>query len=221
MIALNVTVDTKSVAAYLGELRDQTPKRVGFALNTTANEIQKGIQASLPGKFTLRRPAYIRQSIYRKPGEDFPQIAAGTFSAAVRINEERDVLAKFEEGGTKTPRGGRTVTVPIIRTGRPRLVIGRESRYHLSNLPAGLFRGERLTGSRFYGLISRRGMPLILERVGKRAARVIYALLPRVPIARRLGFYDLANHIFGVRWPVNLQKELDEAIRRAEAKRGR
>lgn len=100
-------------------------------LNRTADEIQRAEQDSLSQHFTLRKADFIRRTIYRDPSKDFAtkrQLAAG-----VRINPDRDFLAKFEQGGLKTSMRGGFVAVPmgarrnkldiIPRSARPRALI--------------------------------------------------------------------------------------------------
>lgn len=217
MLRFDTTIDTKAAQEFLGAAAAQLPKRTGFAMNTTANEIQHLIQGSLEGPFRLRRSAFVKRTIYRKPGEDFPDIKGGRLVAAVRVNPDQDFLAKFEEGGVKTPRGQK-LAVPIIRKERPSLVITRGSKYHLGTLGSGLF-GKGAKGGRFYGVVSRKGTPLILERLSRNRTRVVYAMVDRVPIPRRLNFYGIAGRVFAREWPLNMQRELDEAVRRAEQKR--
>lgn len=217
-ILLNAAVDASAAKDYLGAARVQLTKRIGFALNTTANDMQKAIQDSLGGKFHLRRATFVKRTIYRDRQQDFPDIKAGKLVAAVRINPDRDFIAKFEEGGRKRP-DGTALAVPIVRaTERPNLVITRANRYNLANLPARLLHGGG-SGTKFYGLVSRKGVPLILEKVSKLKRRVVWAFLPSVPIPKKLSFHDLGTRTFEAKWPVNVIRELDEAIRRAEQKR--
>jgi hypothetical protein len=92
------------------------PKQVRFAAsvgaNRTMNDAQKAIQDSLASRFTLRRESFIRGTIYRKPGVDWA--TADNLQAGVRVNDQRNLLAKFEEGGNKTPRDGKALGVPIL-----------------------------------------------------------------------------------------------------------
>lgn len=82
-------------------------------LNRTANEMQDAIREGLGSRFTLRRKAFIQQTIYRKPGPDGDFATKDRLVAGVRINPERDILAKFEAGGQKTPREGKSIAVPL------------------------------------------------------------------------------------------------------------
>jgi hypothetical protein len=92
------------VAKALREIGKQAPYALSLALNATANSAQRSIRLNLPGSFTLRKPEYIERTIFRKPSEDFA--TKSTPRAAVRIHDERDQLAKFEDGGDKRARMG-------------------------------------------------------------------------------------------------------------------
>ena len=107
-----VVAGLEDVEAMMARLPENAKFGASIGLNRTADEVQAGIRAGLQGKgFTLRRKSFVEQTIYRKPGEDFATKAK--LEARVRIHDERDVLAKHEEGGQKRPRQGRVVAVPI------------------------------------------------------------------------------------------------------------
>jgi len=103
-------VYSKDVVDFLAAMPGKAHFGASIGLNRTANEIQDAIRATLPGHFTLRRADFVKKTIYRKPGEDFA--SKHKLTAGVRIHEDRDFLAKFEEGGTKTPRAGRFLAIP-------------------------------------------------------------------------------------------------------------
>lgn len=109
-----VVAGLEDVEAMFARLPENAKFGASVGLNRTADEVQAGIRAGLQGKgFTLRRKTFVEQTIYRKPGEDFARKDQPEMFARVRIHEERDVLAKHEEGGQKRPRQGRVVAVPI------------------------------------------------------------------------------------------------------------
>lgn len=97
----------------LNELVAQLPRKTLFAvsmgMNRTMDEAQDAIRKRAASKFTLRRKTFVEQTIWRRPGlwphGDFAN-KDNPHSAAVRVNPDRDFLAKFEEGGSKRPRGG-------------------------------------------------------------------------------------------------------------------
>lgn len=99
------------IDAMLKSLPANAKFGASVGMNRTANEMQDAIRQSLPGHFTLRRRAFIESTVYRKPGEDFA--SKDHLVAGVRIHDERNVLAKFEAGGFKTPMSGKTIAIPL------------------------------------------------------------------------------------------------------------
>jgi hypothetical protein len=102
--------------AYLKRLFAEIGPKALFAaslgMNRTMNEAQDAIRQGLQWKFTVRRKSFIESTIYRQPGKDFA--SKTNLQAGVRIHEERNVLAKFEEGGLKLPTGGRkALAIPV------------------------------------------------------------------------------------------------------------
>jgi len=205
-----VSIDTTEAEAVLKELKDRAPRNTLAAMNRTVNDVQRAIQAGLDQQFTLRRPEFVRRTIYRKPGEDFPDFAAGIGVAAVRIHDDRNQLAKFVEGGTKTARSGQ-VAVPLIRQQQPKLIIERGHRYHLRQIPK-LADGATVRGSPFFRVV-RNNVPVIMERVGRRV-KAIWAFVRSVPIRKQLPFYETAHQTVRDVWDRNLREELAETLRK-------
>ena len=80
------------------------------ALNATILDGQKSARSNIAERFTLRRSAFILNTV---------KIERGNFAtkenlrAGVGIDRTRDILAKFEDGGTKTPREGSSIAIPV------------------------------------------------------------------------------------------------------------
>lgn len=228
----------EDVRRYLARAADQMPFVQSLSLNRMANEIQLAIQDGLPSRFTLRRPEFIRRTIYRRPGA-WPQGDNSTkqeLTAAVRIHPDRNLLAKFEEGGVKTAAGG-MLALPTLRLGAPGMIITRSSPYHLRSLPQDLFGGKASTiadikfvsknrksakaytslikrreksGKRVFGTI-KNGVPMILERVGEKL-RVLWTFRKQVTIEQRLGFFDTAQKRLDLGWDRTLLAAMDKAL---------
>ena len=94
------------VNALLAKLPANAKYGAALGMNRTMDEAQAKVKAGLSGRFTLRRKTFIENTIYRKPREDFA--TKDKLEARVQVNPERDFLSKFEEGGSKRPRGGGT-----------------------------------------------------------------------------------------------------------------
>jgi hypothetical protein len=200
---------SKDVANALAEIGRQAPFALSLALNYTANAAQREIRQGL-GAFTLRRKEYILRTIYRgavdKATKSYP-------FATVRIQPGRDVLAKHEEGGSKTPRSGNNVAIPLpaVREAAGNAVIPKRLR------PSGLQRDARVRR-----IVTPSGTYLVRMRAGTGRGRMLgwrteflYRLKPSVPIRPRLGFQR--NAMIAINR--DFEKLAFEAIDRAMATR--
>ena len=95
----------------LQEIGRNAPRALTLTLNKLADDGQKAVQDSLTTGFTLRRPDYVRRTIFRQSPGDFATNSRPR--AAFRVNPERDMLAKFEEDSIKAPMSGRSVAIPL------------------------------------------------------------------------------------------------------------
>ena len=218
--------------AHVERLLKDLPANARFGasvgMNRTANEMQDGIRASLPGKFTLRRRAFIEQTIYRKPGEDFA--TKDRLIAGVRIHDERDVLAKFEAGGVKRPRDGKSVAVPLAA--RPSKGSVVPERFKLSTLffnQRGLFsQAEAILNTKGRG--RRRGLlkasaganvfvsnGIVYMRQGKgRGTKLVklWVFKKETPLPASLHFVDTAKRIAATRLIPNVVGAIELEISR-------
>lgn len=140
---IDVRGDREVMAMFEG-IGQQMPFALANTLNGCANETQRDTRVGLEdGRMILRRPTFVKNTIYRKPGEDFAKKTH--LVAAVRVDDRpgRDFLAKFEDGGEKEGRNGHRVAIPIdpkrnkrevIPLGeRPRVILNLKSRVWISN----------------------------------------------------------------------------------------
>lgn len=194
---LDVQVDHKAVTDALREFGRQIPFAMAKALNDVANDAQKDIQNSLPQRFTLRRPDFIKRTIKRDRA-DFA--TKSKLEATVRVDPARDVLAKFEAGGTKTPIAGRAIAIPTENVRRTKTQLISEA-----NRPAMLI----ATGKG----ISHRGL-LLLKKGRGRAARFLtaYVFKRSVRIPKTLGFVETANAAVDRNWVRRAEAAVERAI---------
>lgn len=187
-----------AVAKALREIGTQAPYALALALNATANSAQRSIRMNLPGSFTLRKPEYIERTIFRKPGQDFA--TKNSPRAAVRIHDERDQLAKFEEGGDKRARDGRNVAIPL----------------------AGVKRNARdivTTGNRPKALMGKPGVVKVGDTIFKTSGRgkakrltALYLLKPSVRIRPLLRFHATAARVIDGEWAQHAADAITKAI---------
>ena len=206
----------------LSGLEKQLPFAYSVAINKTVNASQSAVQAALPGEFTLRRADFVKRTIYRKPGQDFA--TKTNLVGAVRVNPERNVLAKFEDDTTKRSIAGHKLAVPLLRLGAPNIIIGRGDPLSVKRLMAAI----KSYGGRVVKASARKGQlrvsqvgkaflvesskgTFIVQRTGpaERETRLLYEFREQVPItSHRLHFDEIAMQAALASW----EKNFDEAI---------
>jgi len=179
---MNPTVDvigTVEAAAMFAEVGRQLPFAAAQTLNGLANGTQALTRDDVRGDFVLRKPTFILNTIYRKPGEDFAN--KSNLLAAVRVDDRRDLLAKFETGGTKQNPDHRIAIPLAVRRNKRDIVTA-------ANRPAALLQKPRVAIVR----------NVIRQTIGKgraAATRVLYLLRPSVTIPDKLNMRENAETI--------------------------
>jgi hypothetical protein len=187
-VNLSIKVEgVDAIKAALKEIGTKAPRALTLTLNKLADDGQQAVQASLPKSFTMRRIEFVKRTIYRK-GEDFATNARPR--ARFGVNPNQDVLAKFEESGSKVPRSGRSVAVPLLGVKpTPMTVVPKRMR------PAALRTNEQVRK-----VVTPNGTFLVKNTQGKGAGRrtgwrtdFLYKLVPSVRISARLNFHAIAK----------------------------
>lgn len=204
--------------------RQQFPFAMSKALNATADQFQERQRAGMQKRFTLRRKPWVDRSVKRGKG-DFA--TKKKLEAIVRIETpgdkgRSDVLTQHEDGGTKRPRSGRTLSVPAdVRRGKTG-VIPKNLRPGALNLRPWGESGTVMRGDRRTVLIrtgNDRGVILQRTGRGKRAKlKVLYRLKGSVPLKPGLEFFKTAKIVVNDRLVENVRRELDRAISTARVR---
>lgn len=156
MIDVEVTTDNQTgLAGMISGHASQLPFAYSLGLNKLVNAAQGAVKDSLAGKFTLRQPSFIQNTIYRQPGQDFA--TKTNLSATVRVDPKRNFLAKFEDGGLKHSRSGKDVAIPILREENKGLIIKK---------------GDPLSVAMLMAAIKRSGGKVLRPRLHKGMVRV-------------------------------------------------
>jgi hypothetical protein len=204
------------------------PFALSRAINKTVDAAQDAVQAALPAEFHLRRAPFIEQTIYRKPGQDFA--TKTNLAGVVRVNPERNFLAKFEDGGEKQSIAGKSLAVPIMRQADRDLIIRRGDPLSVKMLMASIqlhkgkvlrFRNLRKKGqvkitvdpNRVFLVKNAKGT-FILQRVGTGSAgnRVLYWFRKDVPIPDSLHFDEIALKTALATWDANMADAIEFAM---------
>jgi hypothetical protein len=187
---MDLKIRVEGVDAIKAALRDigaKAPRALTLTLNKLADDGQKAVQDRLSSGFTLRRPDFVKRTIYRS-GTDFatnsrPQARFG-------VNPARDQLAKFEENSVKAPISGRNVAIPLSAV-KPTnaTVVPKRLR------PAALRASEqvrKVTTANGTFLVKNVQGKGVGRRVGWRTD-FLYKLVPNVRLTARLRFHETAK----------------------------
>ncbi len=209
---ITIKVDAREALRFMDTLSKQAPFAISRALNQTANDGQKSIRARIANEFTLRRRQFILRTVKREKGK-YPRgdFAHKTILAArVRIDGSRDVLAKFEKDKTKRPVSSHRLAIPIEAKRTAKGIVSKRER--IKSL--GLHReGGRIVGPK--GV--RKSGDFIFKWTKRLGTRLLFKLQRAVPIAsHRLHFVDTFTRKVRRKWPSNMRKAFEHAIRTAK-----
>jgi hypothetical protein len=242
-VRINVSVDT---SALKGRLRDIANKQIPFAKANAINEVAKLVQAEerthIAKVFNVRRKQWVDMSVKithfakKQPGRTYAEVAI----APPGPRGKADILAKFEEGGIKTPRG-KSIAIPdSVKRSKADIVTkgNRPKAFNFKLIGKGpkaeVFKGDRRTF-----LIRRAdGTGAIYQRYGGKRTRdrdhasgrfsvsssrakdsnvrVLFTLTKDARIDKRLKFKAIAHKVIATRWGQEFKKAWDNAIRTAK-----
>lgn len=226
MLTLTVTTDDQSgIAGALSGLRGQLPFALSVAINNTLNDAQSAIQAKLPDEFTLRRADFIQKTIYIAPGD---RARKDNLVGTVRVNPDRNFLAKFEYGGEKQSASGKSLAIPIMRASDPSLIIGRGDPLSVKMLMASItashgkvLRSRVRKGqlrvavdpNRVFLLKTDKGT-FIVQRTGPGAGdtRILWQFRKQTALPANLDFENTAMQAALKSWDGNVTKAIAYAI---------
>lgn len=113
MPTISVAGDVRRLRATLDRVgQQQLPYATAKAVNATLLAVQDAERKRLREVFTVRRAAFVDRLV-KIERADF----ATKRNAVGRVGiqgDRADVLAKFEQGGTKRPAGGHALAVPVV-----------------------------------------------------------------------------------------------------------
>lgn len=214
---IEITVDAASATRFLTELESkQIPFATKTALNTAALAFQTAERAHLRGIFTLRRPEWADRSIkithFATKAEQWATIAVQPPGASGP--QRADILGKFEEDTSKSPRG-RTIAVPVsarIKRGNTGVISKRDrpAAYNFRQV------GKAIRGDRHTFIIRKAdGSGAIFQRT-KAGVFALYLLVRQVPIQPDLKFVPTAQQVVTRVWDTEFTKALESALRTAK-----
>lgn len=201
-ISLSTNVPTIS-RLHRAFYADQVPFANSLALNNLSKQFQADQVRNMNRTFNVRRRTFVNRAVKIKPfatkRRPYAQIQIEPPGGPSRA----DILAKFEEGGTKRPRTSR-LAVPdeVRRTGT-----GFISK---ANRPRALERRKRVFAIKRPG-----GQGGIYQRIGRRRnseIRRLYLFAPEARIPATLGFYDQSKRTADRWWPTLFKRAFTDAV---------
>lgn len=228
---LTISVDATPALNYVANTVRQLPFATATALNQTAKDAQVAIQQSIASQFVLRQPRWILQGVKI---EQFVKKSSAQFAITIRLDPSRQLLAKFETGGSKEATDpARPVAIPSSAI-RPAFSLQAPRGLYPSALGltpyhqiASGFKTRALhTTAR--GLVVLRGkqrtfvldasegvrVPGVYQRVGpgRHDIRLIWTYRGGIPIPQREFFFGPGERAIKERWSVNFSAAWDRAL---------
>ena len=201
------------IKADLAEIGRKAPFAAAAGLNILANRAQAAMRDHVrSGKdFMLRRSTFVLNTIKREKGQDFA--SHRSLVASVRIDPSRDFLAKFVDGGRKTPREGRSIAVPNAAKLTKSGILRKNQR------PRALMSDPKVERIR---LNSNREALVRFSGRGRGArVDVLYFLVRDVPIKPSFPIYKIARDTFDAHWQDAMRDGIMEEMLKTLARRNK
>lgn len=111
MQPISIRTNVRAVRAVVAEVKRQMPFAIAKGINDVTLAARNSFKASAKTRFIVRRPWVFegfRVTLTKK--------SAPVKQTRIALDDSRDFLAQFEEGGQKRSRSGASLSVPIRKT---------------------------------------------------------------------------------------------------------
>lgn len=205
MMDIQVHVDTSTFHRQMENFADQLPYSIARAINAVAVDAQGNVRKSAQANFHIRREGYMKQTVGKiKPFAKKTDLTATISVVGPNANPDRNLFAKFEDGGTKTGITGGNIAIPMeaVRPTEDSLIAKKNRPRNLANA---------------FKLVSKNGRQLIMQRIGHgpNDIQVAYVLKQSVPIPRKLQFEDVVLRTVNELWEHRFSQAWDYAVNTA------
>jgi hypothetical protein len=213
MLQISVAAEIQTAIAKLQTLAEAKQFRfsVAKALTQTAVEIQREVKNNMPSRFTLRRQWIVQGIRMEKATKD--NLTATVYSKDV-------FMGRQEVGGTKTPKYDQHLAIPMraVRRYKSGMINPADLPKNLGQAQFTVKRGgkdaaRRGAGGSVFKLVSNGRTFLCRRKNGK--VELLYMLVPRAKVEKRLGLADDAVKVARARFSSNLRDALEYAMRTA------
>ena len=200
MITMSVQSDLVRAMAQLRSITEAQQFRfaVAKALTQTAADVQTEVKKNMPQRFTIRRPWVIQGIKMDKATKD---------SLTARVYSRDKFMTLQELGGEKSPLRN-WIAIPTSAVKRTKTDIIRAA-----DRPKAL--GDKVA------IVDVHGHKFLALKKGRKGSsgnqlRLLYLLVPRAHMQKRLGLEKDGMRVAPARFAVNLQQALQDAVRTAK-----
>lgn len=213
MIKISVASEIQKAMGQLQTIAEAKQFRfsVAKALTTTASDVQKEVRKNMSSRFTLRRQWVVQGIRIEKATKE--NLTATVYSKDV-------FMGRQEVGGTKLPKYDQHLAIPMraVRRYKSQMINPADLPSNLGKAEFSVKRGKkdvarRGAGGSVFKLVSNGRTFLCRRRNGQ--VEVLYMLVPRAQVNKRLGLGDDAQKVARLRFTQNLQDALAYAMRTA------
>jgi hypothetical protein len=223
---ISVQINEQAALRAIGAVFKQVTFAAANALNDTVFEARDAVRTDVQGNFIVRRP-WVLQGIQVPSGG---KATRDKLEAELVLDPTREFLAKFEKGGTKSPRAGGSLAIPEAARPTPQSLIParlRPRRLQIADAAAQTISFKR-KGGIGRGRIRQKNQGLfrtflvegvgIFQRTGRGAGsttRLLYGFEPRAQIPADLHFERTAREVAARSYQRHFNTRFLEALRTA------
>ena len=208
-IRVRTTVDVSKIE---GAAR-QVPFALSKAINATLIKAQAKQRAHMAAEFTIRRKPFMERSVkitrFAKKASLIGELAIAS------PGDRSDIFAKFEQGGTKRPKDGHSLAIPIVgspvkRSTKTVVLAKNRPRALLDRAQTTNKRGKAVGGA--FLRPAKDGKPGMIFMRTARGLKLAYVLEPAVPIKPELHFVDTVTKSIDQTWEQDFAEALANAL---------
>lgn len=213
MIQISVKTDIESAISQLQTIAEAKQMRfaVAKALTATAVEVQQEVRKNMADRFTLRRQWIVQGIRVDKATKE---------NLTATIYSKDAFMGRQEVGGTKTPKYDQHLAIPMraVRRYKSGMINPADLPSNLGQASFTVKRGgkeaaRRGAGGSVFKLVSKGRTFLCRRRNGQ--VELLYMLIPKADVKKRLGLAEDAQKIAKARFGINLRDAMEYAMRTA------
>lgn len=176
---LKVEFNGKDFERRMGQYKSQMPFVLSKTINGCMKKAQTDVIADVSKKFTIRRANFVKLTFKITQWSNKRKLTGVFGTADIGGRDTSGLLAKFEDGGTKLPKGS-NIAIPtaVVQPNKGRMVTSAKRPRNLVNS---------------FKVKTKTGQELIMVKKGRgkrKKVQTAYILEKAVRVDNRLNFYE-------------------------------